>query len=127
MIFGALVALCYAGSDTTWLFDPNAADESKREAARLEEKFVNAPIKDDLDLPEAIISSNTNTFHEPVRIGDEVRSRQILRSISDPKTTKLGRGRFWVIDVEYLNQDDVLLGVESYTAFGYRRPEGDGS
>ena len=84
-------------------------------------------LKDDLDLPEAIISSNTNTFHEPVRIGDEVRSRQILRSISDPKTTKLGRGRFWVIDVEYLNQDDVLLGVESYTAFGYRRPEGDGS
>ena len=26
-----------------------------------------------------------------------------------------------MIDVEYLNQDDALLGVESYTAFGYRR------
>ena len=81
-------------------------------------------LKAELDLPEAIISSNTNTFHEPVRIGDRVRSRQVLRSISEPKTTKLGRGRFWTIDVEYLNQDDRLLGVESYTAFGYRRPAG---
>ena len=78
-------------------------------------------LKDELNLPEAVISSNTNTFHEPVRVGDRVRSRQILRSISEPKTTKLGQGRFWVIDVEYLNQDDNLLGVESYTAFGYRR------
>ena len=78
-------------------------------------------LKNELGLPEAVISSNTNTFHEPVRIGDRVRSRQILRSISEPKTTKLGHGRFWVIDVEYLNQEDNLLGVESYTAFGYRR------
>ena len=78
-------------------------------------------LKDELELPEAIISSNTITFHDPVRIGDRVRSRQVLRSVSDPKTTKLGRGRFWVIDVEYLNPDDALLGVESYTAFGYRR------
>jgi len=83
-------------------------------------------LKNELDLPEAIISSNTITFHEPVRPGDRVRSRQILRSISGPKTTRLGLGRFWVIEVEYLNQDDALLGVESYTAFGYRRP-GEGA
>ena len=50
-----------------------------------------------------------------------LRTRQILRSISDPKTTKLGTGRFWVIEVEYLNQDGELVGVESYTGFGYRR------
>ena len=71
----------------------------------------------------AIISSNTNVFHQPVRVGDRVRSRQVLRSISEPKTTHLGRGRFWVVDVEYLNQDDAIVGIESYTAFGYRRPE----
>ena len=40
--------------------------------------------------------------------------------MSGPKTTKLGTGRFWVIDVEYLNQRDELVGVESYTGFGYR-------
>ncbi|NNE73319.1 MAG: hypothetical protein HKN26_06630 [Acidimicrobiales bacterium] len=80
-------------------------------------------LKELLDLPEAIISENTITFHDPVRIGDRIRSRQVLKSISDPKTTKLGTGRFWVLEVEYLNQDDQLVGVESYTAFGYRRPE----
>ena len=42
-------------------------------------------------------------------------------AISDPKTTKLGSGRFWVIDVEYLNQHEELVGVESYTGFGYKR------
>jgi len=79
-------------------------------------------LKDKLNLPEAIISDNTNTFYDPVRIGDRIKSRQILRSVSEPKTTKLGTGRFWVLDVEYLNQDEVLVGVESYTAFGYVNP-----
>ena len=60
-------------------------------------------------------------FHEPVRPGDVLHTRQILRSVSEPKTTKLGTGRFWVIDVEYRNQRDELVGVESYTGFGYRR------
>jgi acyl dehydratase len=80
-------------------------------------------LKEDLDLPEAIISENTITFHDPIRIGDVITSRQVLRSISDPKTTKLGTGRFWVLDVEYVNQDGALVGVESYTAFGYVRGE----
>ena len=64
---------------------------------------------------------NGRQGHEPVRPGDRLRTRQILRSISDPKTTRLGTGRFWVIEVEYLNQDGELVGVESYTGFGYRR------
>ena len=41
--------------------------------------------------------------------------------VSEEKTTKLGTGRFWVIDVEYRNQKGELVGVESYTGFGYRR------
>ena len=32
-------------------------------------------------------------------------------------------GGFWVIDVEYLNASDELVGVESYTGFGYKRGE----
>ncbi|MDH5237056.1 MAG: MaoC family dehydratase N-terminal domain-containing protein, partial [Acidimicrobiia bacterium] len=67
------------------------------------------------------MTDNTIVFHDPVRPGDVLKTRQILRSVSGPKTTKLGTGRFWVIDVEYLNQDEMLLGVETYTAFGYRR------
>jgi uncharacterized protein len=84
---------------------------------------VHFDLKARLELPEAIMSDNTIVFYEPVRLGDIVTSRQILRSVSEPKTTKLGTGRFWVIDVEYVNQNDVLVGVESYTGFGYRRSE----
>lgn len=83
---------------------------------------VHFDLKEALGLPEAVMTDNTITFGEPVRPSDEITSRQILRSISPEKTTKLGTGRFWVIDVEYHNQDGVLVGVESYTGFGYRRP-----
>jgi hypothetical protein len=82
---------------------------------------VHFDLKERFELPEAVMSDNTIVFHEPVRMGDRLRTRQILRSVSAPKTTKLGTGRFWVIDVEYLNQRDELVGVESYTGFGYRR------
>ena len=78
-------------------------------------------LKEVFELPEAVMTDNTIVFHEPVRPGDRLRTRQILRSVSEPKTTKLGTGRFWVIDVEYVNQKDELVGVESYTGFGYRR------
>ena len=82
---------------------------------------VHFDLKEQLGLPEAVMSDNTIIFHEPVRPGDVLRTRQILRSVSEPKTTKLGTGRFWVIDVEYRNQHRELVGVESYTAFGYRK------
>ena len=78
-------------------------------------------LKDLLGLPEAIIGDNAVVFRDPVRPGDFVSHRQVLRSVSGPKTTRLGSGRFWVIDVEYHNQAGDLVGVESYTAFGYRR------
>ena len=84
---------------------------------------VHFDLKERFGLPEAVMSDNTIVFHEPVRMGDRLRTRQILRSVSEPKTTKLGTGRFWVIDVEYLNQHDELVGIESYTGFGYRREE----
>ena len=82
---------------------------------------VHFDLKEKFGLPEAVMTDNTIVFHEPVRPGDQLRTRQILRSVSEPKTTKLGTGRFWVIDVEYFNQHDERVGVESYTGFGYRR------
>jgi acyl dehydratase len=77
-------------------------------------------------LPEAVMSDNSIECHTPVRLGDVLRTHQVLRSISDDKTTKLGTGRFWVIDVVYANQDGDLVAVESYTGFGYRHTT-DGS
>jgi acyl dehydratase len=82
---------------------------------------VHFDLKRIFDLPEAVMTDNTIVFHEPVRPGDVISNQQVLQSVSGPKTTKLGTGRFWVIDVEFLNQDGVLVGVEQYTGFGYRR------
>ena len=73
-----------------------------------------------LDLPEAIVSSNETAFGEPVRMGDKLRTKQIVRSISELKDTKLGRGRFWTIDVESFNQYDEWVGTDTYVFLGYR-------
>jgi len=82
---------------------------------------VHFDLKERLGLPEAVMTDNTIVFGVPVRPGDLLRTRQVLRSVSPEKTTKLGTGRFWVIDVEYENQRGEMVGVESYTGFGYRR------
>ena len=82
---------------------------------------VHFDLKEKLALPEAVMTDNTITFGEPVRPGDRLRTYQVLRSVRTPKTTKLGTGRFWVIDVVYENQKGEHVGTESYTGFGYRR------
>ncbi len=82
---------------------------------------IHFDLKEKLALPEAVMTDNEIVFGEPVRPGDRLRTRQILRSVSDEKTTKLGTGRFWVIEVETLNQRDEWVGTELYTGFGYRR------
>ncbi len=84
---------------------------------------VHFDLKEHFGLPEAVMTDNTLTFHEPVRPGDVITHAQVLRSVSGPKTTKLGTGRFWVIDIEYHNQRGELVGIESYTGFGYEREE----
>ena len=83
---------------------------------------VHFDLKRIFGLPEAVMTDNTIIFYDPVRPGDVISNQQVLKSVSGPKTTKLGAGRFWVIDVEFHNQDGALVGVESYTGFGYNRP-----
>lgn len=82
---------------------------------------IHFDLKDGLGLPEAVMTENTIVFYDPVRPGDVLRTQQVLRSVSAEKTTKLGTGRFWEIDVEYRNQGGDLVAVESYTGFGYRK------
>jgi acyl dehydratase len=82
---------------------------------------IHFDLKETLGLPEAAMSDNTIVFDVPVRPGDRLKTRQILRSVSDLKKTKLGIGRFWVIEVEYTNQNGERVGMESYTGYGYRR------
>jgi len=82
---------------------------------------VHFDLKEKLGLPEAVMTDDTITFGEPVRPGDRLRTWQVLRSVSAPKRTRLGLGRFWVIDVVYENQEGEHVGTETYTGFGYRR------
>ena len=82
---------------------------------------VHFDLKEKFGLPEAVMTDNTIVFYDPVRPGDVLTTHQVLRSVSGPKTTKLGTGRFWVIDVEYANQNGDRVAVESYTGFGYNR------
>lgn len=103
---------------SVWLRPHHWAPGRTEERLPLELHFR---LKKNLDLPEAIIADNELSFGEPVRLGDKLRSRQTLRSISEPKTNKLGTGRFWIIDVEYFNQRDEWVGTDSYNCFGYRR------
>lgn len=82
---------------------------------------VHFDLKEKLALPEAVMTDNTIVFGEPVRPGDRLVTWQVLRSVSELKKTKLGWGRFWIIDVEYQNQHGEWVGTETYTGFGYRR------
>jgi acyl dehydratase len=82
---------------------------------------VHFDLKDHLELPEAVIADNRLTFLRPLHLGEVVTTQQVLRSVSPEKTTRLGTGRFWEIDVEVRGNDGSVVGVESYTGFGYRR------
>ena len=103
---------------SAWFRPHHWAPGRTKEAQPLQVHF---DLKEMLGLPEAVMTDNEIIFGVPVRPGDRLRTRQILRSVSDPKTTKLGTGRFWVIEVQYLNQHDEIVGTESYTGFGYGR------
>jgi uncharacterized protein len=78
-------------------------------------------LKDAFELPDGIVTANEIEFHEPVRMGDVVSTRQTVREISDVKTNRLGTGRAWTIDVTYTNQRGQVVGIESYEMFSYVR------
>lgn len=105
---------------SVWLrphyWEPGATEERKALQAHFD-------LKELIGMPEAIVSTIESVFGEPVRMGDQLTTRQIIRSISPLKKTRLGMGRFWVIDVETVNQHGELVGNEIYTMLGYRRTE----
>lgn len=96
---------------------PGAADE----CLALQTHF---DLKEKLGLPEAVIASNELVLGAPVRVGDRLTSWQVVRSVSDLKTTRLGHGRFWVVEAVFENQSGEFVGSDSYTAFAYVRPAG---
>jgi hypothetical protein len=78
-------------------------------------------LKQAFDLPDGVVSASEMTLHAPVRLGDRITTTQTIRDISDEKTTRVGTGRFWTIDVTYRNQNGELKGIETYEMFSYKR------
>ena len=78
-------------------------------------------LKDRLGVPEAVMTDNAIIFYEPVRVGDRLKTHQVITSVSPLKETKLGVGHFWGLEVHYENQRGERVATETYTGYGYRR------
>lgn len=59
------------------------------------------------------------TFHRLLREGDRAKHYTTVVSISDLKTTALGKGYFFTERVEFLDQNDALFAEASITYFHY--------
>jgi len=104
---------------SAWFRPPHWAPGATEAQVPLQLHF---DLKDRFGLPESVVAANTLLLHEPVRPGDRLRTTQVLRSVSAPKRTRLGQGRFWEIEVRYRNQRGELVGVDDYTMFAYATP-----
>ncbi|MFN2641579.1 MAG: MaoC family dehydratase N-terminal domain-containing protein [Actinomycetota bacterium] len=80
-------------------------------------------LKEALGLPEGIVKVNEIEFRTPVRPGDVITTTQRVREIGEMKTSRLGTGRDWTIDVTSRNQRGDVLGIETNVMFGYRRDQ----
>ena len=78
-------------------------------------------IKDLLSLPLGIVTEVEIEFYDPVKNGDNISSEQKLISVSDIVDTNLGKGRYWIIEVKYLNQLDILVGKQNIQFLGYKK------
>ena len=76
---------------SAWFRPHHWAPGREREVQPLQVHF---DLKDRLALPEAVMTDDEIVFGEPVRPGDRLRTWQVLRSVSEPKRTRLGLGRF---------------------------------
>jgi len=78
-------------------------------------------VKKALDLPLGIVTEVEIEFHEPVVQGDRISAEQKLLSVSDKVDTKLGKGRYWIIEVIYKNQSNELVGMQKIHFLGYKK------
>ena len=78
-------------------------------------------LKEILNLPLGIVTEVEIEYYLPIKDGDEINSEQKLLNISDLVKTKLGKGRYWVIEVKYFNQDKVLVGKQNMHFLGYKK------
>ena len=61
--------------------------------------------------PVTVATDIEQHYARYVKIGDRLRSRSIVESISPEKKTALGRGRFISIFTEFVDQNDAIVGT----------------
>lgn len=77
-------------------------------------------VKDELALPRAVVTHTETEVAGSVRPGMKVRSQQILESISESRSNRLGEGRYWTIRLDYsCAGTGGKLGTETLSFFGY--------
>jgi acyl dehydratase len=88
-------------------------------AAPRELSQVHFKLKALLGLPHGIITRARIDWYAPIRVGDRLSWSEMVRSVSPWKRTRLGTGRFWVIDMRIRNQRGHLVALQTWTALGY--------
>src|SRR5205823_6521566 len=73
------------------------------------------------DLPQGIVARTESVFLAPVRPGDRLSRTETVLEVGDVRTTRLGTGRSWTIEVTHRNQSGEVAGVETYEMFSYRK------
>jgi hypothetical protein len=76
-------------------------------------------MKEVFGLPHGIVASTESVFLELVRPGDRLSRVETVREVGPVRTTRLGTGRSWVIEVAYRNQRDDVVGIDRYEMFSY--------
>lgn len=78
-------------------------------------------LKNILNLPLGIVTEVDIEYYLPIKDGDAISANQTLLSISELVKTKLGEGRYWVIEVKYFNQLEILVGKQNIHFLGYKK------
>ncbi len=77
-----------------------------------------------MGLPLGVVVETSSEFYKPVHQGDRLTSKEVVTDISEEKTTRLGTGRFWDLEVSFFNQRQELVGKTTMVRFNYRLAEG---
>jgi len=78
-------------------------------------------LKNILNLPLGIVTEVDIEYYLPIKDGDAIIANQTLLSVSELVKTKLGEGRYWVIEVKYFNQLEILVGKQNIHFLGYKK------
>lgn len=92
-------------------------------AAGEAEDFAYSRLMADLDgagYTSVVATDVEQTYHRELRPGDHVTAYYTIESISDPKATGLGEGRFITLLKHYCDQDDQLVCEERFRLLRFK-------